>query len=52
MTKVKACKWKFHDMLISFLREVYICKTCGEKLIIEQYQLPPTLDTKVECKNE
>ncbi len=52
MTKVKSCKWKFYDVLINTLKKVYVCETCGKKLIIEQYQLPPTLDTKVECKNE
>jgi hypothetical protein len=51
MTKVKVCKWKFHDILINTLRKVYVCETCGEKLVVERYKLPPTLDTNVGCKN-
>jgi hypothetical protein len=48
--KIKACRWKFHDILISTLRKVYICETCGEKLVVENYEVPPTLNIKVECK--
>jgi hypothetical protein len=46
---MKPCNWVYWDTLLITLDTVYVCKTCGHKLRVKQYELPPTLSTERKC---
>jgi len=46
---IKFCSWMKYDILISSGDYVYKCKTCGYKLRVKSFELPPTISIENRC---